>query len=83
MKKLICCCLVILLLTGFVHGKSSSQLRKELDALQSQADTIRAEGAELEKQLQSNASETQSIIDRKFAIGKWKTPISRSGSTTF
>jgi len=68
MKKLICCCLVILLLTGFVHGKTSSQLRKELDALQSQADTIRAEGAELEKQLQSNASETQSIIDRKFAI---------------
>lgn len=68
MKKLICCCLVILLLTGLVHGKSSSQLRKELEALQSQAQTIRAEGAELEKQLQSNASETQSIIDRKFAI---------------
>lgn len=60
--------LVVNALVGVVSAKSSSEIRKELDALKGEAGEIEAEGQALEKELNANKTETQSTIDEKVAI---------------
>lgn len=67
-------CLVILIplianaLVIMASAASSKEIRKELDALKSQANEIAAQGDALEADLAANASETQTTIDEKVAI---------------
>ena len=68
MKRILIAALCLLLLTGAVSAKSSGELRQELNALQAQAETLRTQGAELEEQLEANRTDTQSTIDKKFAV---------------
>ncbi len=74
--RIVCVVLCVLMVGGLVtsallsmvYAASSSEIRKELDALKSQADEIAAQGKALEEQLSANQSETQSVIDEKVAI---------------
>ena len=67
-------CLVMLIplianaLVLMASAASSKEIRKELDALKSQANEIAAQGDALEAALAANASETQTTIDEKVAI---------------
>ena len=67
-------CLVMLIplvanaLLTMASAASSSELRKALDELKSQASDLEAQGDALEADLAANASETQSTIDEKVAI---------------
>jgi len=67
-------CLMMLLplvanaLVTMVSAASSSEIRKQLDALKSQADEIAAQGDALEADLAANEAETQTTIDEKVAI---------------
>lgn len=74
--RLVCIILCILMVSGvltsalivMVSAASSSEIRKELDALKSQANDIAAQGAKLEEELAANKSETQTTIEKKTAI---------------
>ena len=68
MKRILIAALCLLLLTGAVSAKSSGELRQELNALQAQAEALRTQGTELEEQLEANRTDTQSTIDKKFAV---------------
>ncbi len=57
-------------LSTVVNAASSSELKKELNALQSEADGIAQESAALESDIAENESETQSVVDQKTAIDK-------------
>ncbi len=60
-----------LLLNAFAmsaSAASSSQIKKELDALKSEAAEIAQKSGELESQISSNASKTQSTVDQKTTI---------------
>ena len=67
-------CLMMLLtlvanaLVIMVSAASSSEIRKQLDALKSQANEIAAQGDALEADLAANEAETQTTIDEKVAI---------------
>ena len=67
----LCLLLLIPLLAEAVmmaSAKSSSELKKELDALKNEAQEIINAGLELQDQLDANASETQTTIQQKSAI---------------
>lgn len=74
--RLVCVVLCLLMLVPLVanalivmtSAASSSEIKKELDALKSQADEIAAAGDALEADLAENESETQSTIEQKVAI---------------
>ncbi|MBQ9967897.1 MAG: peptidoglycan DD-metalloendopeptidase family protein [Oscillospiraceae bacterium] len=76
--RLVCVILCILMVSGvltsalivMVSGASSSEIRKELDALKSRANEIAAEGAQLEQELAENQSQTQTTIEKKTAIDR-------------
>ena len=51
-----------------VSAKSSAEIKKELEALQGQADEIAEQGEQLEKDLSHNETATQSTIEQKVAI---------------
>lgn len=75
MVRIICVVLCLLLLIPLianalvlVSAKSSSELKKELDALKNEAQEIINAGLELQEQLDANASETQTTIQQKSAI---------------
>ena len=70
MKKKLTVLLCVLLLTGSVSAASSAELRQELKVLQEQAETLREAGAELEAELEANAADTRSTIDKKFDIDR-------------
>jgi murein DD-endopeptidase MepM/ murein hydrolase activator NlpD len=60
-----------LLLNAFLVGVSaatSDDLKKELDALQSEADSIAAKADEINSQIDANAAETASTVERKSLI---------------
>lgn len=74
--RVVCVVLCLLMLVPLVanalivmtSAASSSEIKKELDALKAQADEIAAAGDELEADLAANESETQSTIEQKVAI---------------
>lgn len=74
--RLVCVILCLLMLVPLVanalivmtSAASSSEIKKELDALKEQADEIAAAGDALEADLAENESETQSTIEQKVAI---------------
>lgn len=76
MTRLVCIVLCILMVGGLmtsaliiiVSGASSSEIRKELNALEAQASEIAKQSAALEEKLEANASETQTTIEKKTAI---------------
>ena len=76
MTRIVCIVLCVLMVGGLltsalltmVSAASSSEIKKELDALKSQADELTAQGDALEADLAANESETQSTIDQKVAI---------------
>ena len=76
MVRLVCVVLCVLMLSGvltsalivMVSGASSSEIRKELDALKVKASEIATQGAKLEQELAANKSETQTTIEKKTAI---------------
>ncbi|MBP3634073.1 MAG: peptidoglycan DD-metalloendopeptidase family protein [Oscillospiraceae bacterium] len=76
MTRIVCLLLCVLMVGGLVtsallimvSGAGSAEIRKELDALKSQANEIAAQGAALEKELSENKSETQTTIEKKVAI---------------
>lgn len=70
MKRILILILCVLLLIGTAAAKSSSQLRKELEALEADADVLREQGAQLEEELRSNETETKSVVDRKYDIDR-------------
>ena len=70
MKKVLLLLLVLCLMVGSIFAKSSAELRKELDALQAQADALQEQGAVLEEELDQNAAETQNVVDRKYDIDR-------------
>ena len=51
-----------------VSAASSAEIKKELDALKSQADEIAEQGEILESELSINETKTQSTIEQKVAI---------------
>jgi len=74
--RIICVVLCLLMLIPLVanalitmvSAASSSEIKKELDALQSQAKELEKQGDELEAELAANESETQTTIEEKVAI---------------
>lgn len=74
--RIVCVVLCLLMLVPLVanaliimtSAASSSELKKELDALKSQADEIAAAGDALEAELSENKTKTQSTIEQKVAI---------------
>ena len=74
--RIVCVALCLLMLIPLVanailvsvSAASSAEIRKELDALRSQADEIAAQGEELEAELSQNETSTQSTIEQKVAI---------------
>ena len=74
--RVVCLVLCIIMVGGLMtsalliiaSGASSSEIRKELNALQSQASEIAKQRTALEEKLESNASETQTTIEKKSAI---------------
>lgn len=74
--RLVCIVLCVLMVSGvltsalivMVSGASSSEIRKELDALKVKASEIASQAAQLEKELAENKSETQTTIEKKTAI---------------
>ena len=76
MVRLLCILLCVLMVGGLlvsalatmVGAATSSQLKKELDALKNEAQEIINAGIALKKELDANASETQSTIEQKSAI---------------
>lgn len=76
MVRIVCVVLCLLMLIPLVanalvvmvSAASSSEIKKELDALQAQANEIAAEGDALEADLAANKSETQTTIEEKVAI---------------
>ncbi len=70
MKKTLVLLLLICLAAGSICAKSSAELRKELNALQEQANQLQEQGTALEEELEQNAAETQSVVDRKYDIDR-------------
>ncbi len=70
MKKVLLFVLVVCLAMGSICAKSSGELRNELDALKAQADALQEQGQALEKELNQNAAETQSVVDQKYDIDR-------------
>ncbi len=75
--RLICILLCILMVGGFVtsalmmaSAASSSQLKKELEALKNEAQEIINQGIALKKELDANAAETQTTIEKKMDIDR-------------
>ena len=75
MVRIICVILCLLMVGSLLinaiivaSAKSSSELKKELDALKNEAQEIINAGLELQDQLDANASETQTTIQQKSAI---------------
>lgn len=74
--RIICVILCLVLLIPLVanalmlmtSAASSSEIRKELDALKAQAKEIAAEGEALEQELSTNETETNTTIEQKVAI---------------
>lgn len=74
--RIVCLVLCVLMVGGLMtsalliiaSGASSAEIRKELQALQSQANEISLQSAALEEKLADNQSETQSTIEQKTAI---------------
>lgn len=74
--RLTCLVLCILMVGGLLtsallivaSAASSSEIRKELNALQAQASEIAQQSAALEEKLSENESETQTTIEQKMAI---------------
>lgn len=74
--RIVCVVLCILMLVPLVanalvimtSAASSSELKKELDALKAQADEISAAGDALEEELSENQTKTQTTIEQKVAI---------------
>ena len=64
----LCLLMLIPLLANAISAKTSSELKKELDALKNEAQEIINAGLELQDQLDANASETQTTIQQKSAI---------------
>lgn len=55
-------------LLTMVSAKSSSEIKKEIDALKKEAQKISDQGAALEKEIAENKSQTQTTINEKSAI---------------
>lgn len=51
-----------------VHGASSSEIRQQIENLQSQADSISAKREELNAEIAANKKETLSVVDQKLAL---------------
>ena len=75
MVRILCVVLCLLMLIPLLANaimiataKSSSELKKELDALKNEAQEIINAGLALQDQLDANASETQTTIQQKSAI---------------
>ena len=51
-----------------VHAASSSQIRQQIEALESQADSIAAKREELEADIAANKAETMGVVDQKHAL---------------
>ena len=75
MVRIVCVVLCLLMVGSLLinaiivaSAKSSSELKKELDALKNEAQEIINAGLELQDQLDANASETQTTIQQKSAI---------------
>lgn len=62
------CAALMIGLMAPVQAASSSQLKKELEALKNEAQEIINEGLALKKELDANASKTQSAIEQKSGI---------------
>ena len=60
--------LVVGVLPGLVNGKSSSELKKELEALKSDKKEIDSEIKELEGQLKENLKDMKEIVEQKNTI---------------
>ncbi len=69
-KKVLLLLLVVGLMAGSICAKSSAALRKELDALKAQAEALHEQGVALEEELNQNAAETKSVVDRKYDIDR-------------
>lgn len=78
MVRIICMVLCLVMLGGLLtsalltiaSAKSSSELKKELSALQSEANKIAQAGAELEKEMQANKDQKLTAIEQKAMIDK-------------
>lgn len=70
MKRIGILALCLLLLAGMVQAKSSAEWKKELQALQAEAEALGEQGAALQEELDQNRSETQTTIDRKYDIDR-------------
>lgn len=76
MVRLVCIVLCVLMVGGvltsalitMVSAKTSSEIRKELDALKSEAQEIADAGDALEEELAANETQTQTTIEAKAAI---------------
>ena len=74
--RVVCLVLCVLMVGGLMttallivaSGASSAEIRKELQALQSQASEIASQSAALEEKLAANKSETNLTIEQKTAI---------------
>ena len=74
--RLLCVILCVIMVGGLITGAlvtmanaaTSSQLKKELDALKNEAQEIINQGIALQKELDANASKTQTTIEQKSAI---------------
>ena len=69
----LCAALLIPLLANAIMiatAKSSTELKKELEALKNEAQEIINEGLALQKELDANASEKQTVIEQKSAIDR-------------
>ncbi len=51
-----------------VHAASSSQIRQQIEALESQADSIAAKREELQADIEANKAETMGVVDQKHAL---------------
>jgi len=60
--------LVSTALITMASAKSSSEIKREIDALKKEAQKIAEQGAALEKEIETNKTQTQTTIDEKSAI---------------
>ena len=51
-----------------VHAASSSQIRQQIEALESKADSISAKREELKAEIEANKAETMGVVDQKLAL---------------
>ena len=70
-KRMIClalCVVMVLTMLPSASAATSSQLKKELEALKNEAQEIINQGLALKKELDANAAKTQTTIEEKSAI---------------